>query len=346
MFGSRNLRDYTLEELEGLLAALGEPPYRGRQVFKWLLRPVEDFAQMTDLPKGLRSRLATDFELFIPRVKETETSQDGTKKLALALADGEIIECVLIPEEDHFTLCVSSQVGCPMGCRFCLTAQMGFKRQLTPHEILGQVLRAREVLAREEVEKPLRNIVFMGMGEPLANYENVLTALKVLLHPKGFNFSKRRVTVSTVGLVPNLKRLGQDITVRLAVSLHAAQDELRSRIMPINQRYPLRELISACRAYPLPKGWRITFEYVLLKGLNDSPEDAYRLAKLLKGIPAKVNLIPFNEHPRLPFRCPEEETISRFQEILLKKGYVATVRKSRGRDISAACGQLATKLAA
>jgi len=345
----RNLRDYTLEELEALFSERGLPAYRGRQIFKWLTRPfVYSFSQMTDLPKHLREELFGEFSLALPELKDEEISADGTRKLALLLEDKEIIECVIIPEEDHYTLCVSSQVGCAMRCAFCLTARMGFRRNLRPHEIVGQVLRAKEILAKENSvnKKPLRNLVFMGMGEPLANYGNLLKALQILLHPKGFNFSKRRVTVSTVGLIPQMKRLGEDITVKLAISLHAADNETRSRIMPINKRYPLPDLIEACRSYPLPKGWRITFEYVLLAGINDTVEDAQKLAILLRGIPAKVNLIPFNEHPLLPFKCPSETQILRFQEVLLAAGYVATIRKSRGRDISAACGQLASRLAA
>jgi len=345
---SRNLRDYTLEELEALFLERGLPAFRGRQVFRWLTTPgLSSFDQMTDLPKALRAELAEEFSIALPEVAKEEISQDGTRKLALRLSDGEIIECVLIPEADHYTLCVSSQVGCAMGCAFCLTARMGFRRNLTPGEITGQVVRAKEVLQREGLDqgKPLRNIVFMGMGEPLANYEAVLKALKNLLHPKGFDFSSRRVTVSTVGLVPQIKRLGQNILVKLAISLHAADDETRSRLVPINKKYPLKELISACREYPLKKGWRITFEYVLLKGVNDSPRAARRLAKLLRGIPAKINLIPFNEHPDLPFKRPDEATILAFQKILMDAGYVATIRKSRGQDISAACGQLRAALA-
>ncbi len=348
MRNSRNLRDYTLEELEALFLERGLPAFRGRQVFRWLTTPgLSSFEQMTDLPKPLRAELAEEFSIALPEVAKEEVSQDGTRKLALRLSDGEIIECVLIPEADHYTLCVSSQVGCAMGCAFCLTARMGFRRNLTPGEITGQVVRAREVLRREEPDqgKPLRNIVFMGMGEPLANYGAVLKALKNLLHPKGFDFSSRRVTVSTVGLVPQIKRLGQDILVKLAISLHAADDETRSRLVPINKKYPLKDLISACHEYPLKKGWRITFEYVLLEGVNDSPKAARRLAKLLRGIPAKINLIPFNEHPDLPFKRPDEETILAFQKILMDAGYVATIRKSRGQDISAACGQLRAVLA-
>ena len=346
---SPNLRDLTLDELEALFQERGLPAFRGRQVFKWLASPgLSSFSEMTDLPKALRQELAEEFSLTFPQIAREEVSSDGTKKLALRLEDDAIIETVIIPEEDHYTLCVSSQVGCAMGCAFCLTAKMGFRRHLRPGEITGQVLRAREVLQREGLEqkKRLRNLVFMGMGEPLANYENVLQALKILLHPQGFNFSPRRVTVSTAGLAPQIIRLGRDITVKLAISLHAPDDETRSALMPINRRYPLRELLHACRNYPLKRGWRITFEYILLAGVNDTLEHAQKLASLLRGIPAKVNLIPFNEHPALPFKRPPEGAIRRFQEELLRKGYVATIRKSRGQDISAACGQLWGKLAA
>ncbi len=340
---SENLRDYTLEELELLFVSRGLPAFRGRQIFRWLTHTaLETFYQMTDLPKSLQNELAEEFSISLPELIKEEVSTDGTRKLGLKLADGEIIECVLIPEVDHHTLCVSSQVGCAMGCTFCLTAQMGFRRNLTPGEIIGQVIRAKEVLEREGLtkRKPLRNLVFMGMGEPLANYDSVLKALKNLLHPKGFNFSSRRVTVSTVGLVPQILRLGQDILVRLAISLHAPDDETRNLLIPINKRYPIRELLAACRKYPLKKGWRITFEYVLLAGVNDSLEAAKLLANILRGLPVKINLIPFNEHPDLAFRRPKEEVIFAFQKLLLDAGYVATIRKSRGQDISAACGQL------
>ncbi|OAG27515.1 23S rRNA (adenine(2503)-C(2))-methyltransferase RlmN [Thermodesulfatator autotrophicus] len=349
MKNSKNLRDLTCEELEALFKQRGLQTYRGRQVFKWLAQPgIYSFDQMTDLPKALRQELGEEFSIFLPEIVKEEVSSDGTRKLVLRLEDKELIESVIIPEADHFTLCVSSQVGCAMGCTFCLTARMGLRRNLKPHEITAQVLRAREVLIREGLseEKKLRNIVFMGMGEPLANYDNVLTSLHILLDQRGFNFSRRRVTVSTVGLIPQMEKLGRDITVKLAISLHAADEEKRSQLMPINKRYPLKELIPACRRYLLPKGWRITFEYLMLKGVNDSPKDAHKLAKLLKGIPAKINLIPFNEHPALPFKCSSESAILRFQEILLSHGYVGTIRKSKGRDISAACGQLATRLAA
>ena len=346
---SLNLRDLTLEEMEALFEKRGLPSYRARQVFKWLARPgVDSFLEMTDLPLALRKEWTREFGLSLPEVIKEEVSSDGTRKLALLLEDGELVEAVIIPEEDHFTLCVSSQVGCAMGCAFCLTARMGFRRNLRPGEITAQVIRAQEILRREGLdrEKPLRNLVFMGMGEPLANYERVLKALKNLLHPQGFNFSPRRVTVSTAGLVPQIDRLGREITVKLAVSLHAPEDRKRDMLMPINRRYPLTTLLDACRRYPLKRGWRITFEYVLLAGINDTLEDAHKLSRILRGIPAKINLIPFNEHEAPPYKRPQEGQILRFQKALLDKGYVATIRKSRGQDISAACGQLWGRLAA
>ena len=342
-----NLRDLTLEELEALFEERGLPAYRGRQVLRWLATPgVSSFEEMTNLSKALRKELARDFSISLPEIYREEVAQDGTRKLALRLEDDEIIETVLIPELDHYALCVSAQVGCAMGCAFCLTAQMGFKRNLSPGEITAQVLRAKEVLRREHLEqdKPLRNLVFMGMGEPLANYQAVLKALKNLLHPQGFDFSSRRVTVSTVGLVPQIKRLGQDILVKLAISLHAPDNELRSKLVPINRKYPLEELLEACRGYPLKRGWRITFEYVLLAGINDAPGQARELVRILRGIPAKINLIPFNEHSDLPFKRPSEDTILAFQKVLMDAGYVATIRKSHGEDISAACGQLRASL--
>ncbi len=336
-----------MEELEALFVERGLPAYRGSQVFRWLATPgISSFEEMTNLPKALRKELAEGFGIALPEICREEVAQDGTRKLALRLEDGEIIETVLIPELDHYTLCVSSQVGCAMGCAFCLTARMGFTRHLSPGEITAQVIRAKEVLRREALDrdKPLRNLVFMGMGEPLANYQAVLKALRNLLHPQGFDFSPRRVTVSTVGLVPQIKRLGEDILVKLAISLHAPDNELRSRLIPINRRYPLEDLLEACRTYPLKRGWRITFEYVLLAGINDAPGQARELARILRGIPAKINLIPLNEHPDLPFKRPAEETVLAFQKVLMDAGYVATIRKSHGEDISAACGQLRVSL--
>ncbi|HIE32951.1 MAG TPA: 23S rRNA (adenine(2503)-C(2))-methyltransferase RlmN [Thermodesulfobacteriaceae bacterium] len=337
-----NLRDLTLEELEAFFESLGESPFRGRQVFRWLMRPkVEDFISMTDLPKSLREKLSEIAEIRLPEVINRKISTDGTAKLALKLYDEEVIECVLIPERDHFTLCVSTQVGCAMGCRFCLTGRMGFRRNLSTGEIVSQVLVALGFMDEAGLKnKPLRNIVFMGMGEPLANYRNLVKALKILTHPKGLHFAKKRTTVSTVGLVPQMRTLAEEFPVAIAISLHAPDNELREKLIPATRRYPIEEILEACRVYPLRKGARITFEYVLLRGVNDHLWHARKLAELLRGIPAKINLIPFNPHPELPFKRPCEERIRRFQEILLSEGYVAMIRKSKGLDIGAACGQL------
>ncbi|MBX6422145.1 23S rRNA (adenine(2503)-C(2))-methyltransferase RlmN [Thermosulfurimonas sp. F29] len=341
-----NLRDLTPEELEHFMTDRGEPAYRGRQIFRWLARPeVEDFSQMTDLPRDLRERLSREASLELPETVERKLSTDGTVKLALRLRDGEVIECVLIPERDHYTLCVSTQVGCAMGCRFCLTGRMGFRRNLSPGEIVSQVILARRFMAEAGLEdRPLRNLVFMGMGEPLANYRHLVKALKILTHPKGFHFARKRTTVSTVGLVPQIRALAEEFPVALAISLHAPDNSLREKLIPATRRYPLEEILAACRDYPLRRGARITVEYVLLAGVNDHPWQARRLVEILRGIPSKVNLIPFNPHPELPFRRPSEERIRRFQEIILSEGLVATVRKSKGLDIGAACGQLRSEL--
>ncbi|WP_456432157.1 23S rRNA (adenine(2503)-C(2))-methyltransferase RlmN [Thermosulfuriphilus sp.] len=337
-----NLRDLSLEELGQYLARHSQPAYRARQLFRWLARPVISFEEMTDLPKPLRQKLAREATVNLPKTVSVQEASDGTTKLALKLSDGALIETVIIPERDHYTLCLSSQVGCAMGCAFCLTARMGFRRNLSPSEITGQILVARAYLGSKA--RRLTNLVFMGMGEPLANYQATIKAIKNILHPLGFGFSKRKVTLSTSGLIPQLKSLMKEITIKLAISLHAPDDETRSRLMPINQTFPLKDLLSACRRLSLPRGWRITFEYILLDGLNDSPEAARRLARILRGIPAKINLIPFNAAPDLPFRRPPEGIIRTFQEELLRAGYTAIVRKSKGEEISAACGQLYAKV--
>ncbi len=341
-----NLRDLTLEELEEFMTGLGEPAYRGRQIFRWLTRPeVEDFSVMTDLPKSLRARLSGIATVALPQLVERKLSTDGTAKLGLRLSDGEVVECVLIPERDHFTLCVSTQVGCAMGCRFCLTGRMGFRRNLSTGEIVSQVLLARRFMEESGIaDRPLRNLVFMGMGEPLANYRHLVKALKILTHPQGFHFARKRTTVSTVGLVPQIRALAEEFPVALAISLHAPDNDLRSRLIPATRRYPLEEILAACRDYPLRRGARITVEYVLLSGVNDHPWQARRLVEILRGIPVKVNLIPFNPHPELPFKRPSESRVRRFQEIILSEGVVATVRKSKGLDIGAACGQLRAEL--
>jgi 23S rRNA (adenine2503-C2)-methyltransferase len=267
-----------------------------------------------------------------------QTSEDGTQKFLFRLKDGLAVESVLIPQENHLTLCISTQVGCAQGCAFCLTARMGFKRNLTSGEIINQVLAIR---SRLDSSQNLTNVVLMGMGEPLANYEQTLKALRILMGEEGVKFGRRRVTLSTVGLVPMIRKLGDDLKVSLAVSLNAVDNTTRSRLMPVNRRYPLEELLKACREFPLPPGRRITFEYVLIKDINDSPDQAEKLAVLLHGIKAKINLIPFNEYPDCAFKSPSIEAVELFREKLIKHHYTAIIRKSKGRDILAACGQLA-----
>ncbi|NPA40432.1 MAG: 23S rRNA (adenine(2503)-C(2))-methyltransferase RlmN [Thermodesulfobacteria bacterium] len=340
-----DLRALELHELRELFKELGEPSYRGEQVFHWITcREAISFHEMTDLPKSLRSRLSELFSLELPEVIETKTDVDGTTKFAIKLKDGEVIESVLIPERDHYTLCVSTQVGCPIGCKFCLTGTMGFKRNLTTGEIISQVVIGRRYVKEKELELPLRNIVFMGMGEPLLNYENLLKALKILAHPKGFNYSKKRLTVSTVGIIEKIKKLAKDFPTALAISLHAPFDDLRRELIPIAVRYSVKDLIEVCREFPRIKNSRITVEYVLLRGINTDLKCAKRLAELLKGKVFKVNLIPFNPHPELPFERPTEEEIEAFQRYLLDRGILTTIRKSKGLNIRAACGQLRAEI--
>ncbi|MBW1987070.1 MAG: 23S rRNA (adenine(2503)-C(2))-methyltransferase RlmN [Deltaproteobacteria bacterium] len=333
-----DLKEFTQDELERLVASWGQPPYRARQLQKWLYKGIFDFEQMTDLSKDFRHQLARKAMISRLTLADQQHSEDGSEKFGFALADGRRIESVLIPEDDHLTLCLSTQVGCAQGCHFCLTAQQGLTRNLTAAEIVNQVL---EVRARLRQDQKLSNLVFMGMGEPLANFNNTLKALTILTASWGLDFSARRVTVSTVGLAPQIIQLGNAIRVNLAVSLNAPDDPTRSRLMPVNRCYPLAVLLDACRAFPLPGHRRITFTYVLLKGINDSPTQARQLARLLRGLRAKINLIPFNPHPSLPFERPSEAAILAFQEILLSAHYTTLIRKTRGLDIVAACGQLA-----
>jgi len=314
-------------------------PYRADQILKWVyLRQADTFDVMTDIKKEIRNQLSQHF--FIHRLEKTciETSQDGSKKYLFKLYDGKYVESVLIPEKDHYTLCISSQVGCAQGCRFCLTAQGGFSRNLTKGEIIAQV---RDVAFDIGGPKRLSNIVMMGMGEPLANYSNVVGAIHVMTDKDaGLGFSSRRVTVSTSGFVPKLIDLGRETTVNLAVSLNATENKTRDMLMPINRQFPIEQLLKACANYPLMPRRKITFEYILIKGINDSEQDAHRLAKLLRPIRAKINLIPFNTYEKSEFQRPEESVIQKFKEILSKTNYTAIVRYSKGQDISAACGQL------
>ena len=313
--------------------------YRAAQVLKWIyLRQVDRFDLMTDIAKDIRTLLEDHFTIDRLQIENIETSKDGSRKYLFTLKDGKCIESVLIPERDHYTLCTSSQVGCAQGCRFCLTARGGLQRNLSKAEIVSQV---RDVKNELDDSKPLSNVVFMGMGEPLANYKNLVAAIEIITDSRfGLGFAGRRVTVSTAGLVPRLASLGRDTKVNLAVSLNAADNHTRDRLMPINRKYPIEKLLEACRLFPLTGGRRITFEYVLLKNVNDSNEDARRLAKLLRPIKSKINLIPFNSHEGCPFQRPDEDAIVRFQNILIDRNYTVIIRRSKGQDISAACGQL------
>ncbi len=340
-----DLRALPLDVLERFLANLGERPYRARQIYRWVHRKAAaSLDEMTDLGLELRAALASRVRLTTLECASEQRSSDGTIKWAWRAADGKQVESVYLPEPERKTLCVSTQVGCAVGCTFCLTATMGLARNLSAAEIVDQVHRANRrlvELGEGTGPRPLTNLVFMGMGEPLANYRNLKLALDLLLSEEGPNFSHRHVTVSTSGLVPLIGRLGAETSVKLAVSLNATTDAQRDALMPINRRYPIGALLEACRAFPARNGRRITFEYVLLGGVNDTLDDARRLAHLVRGIPAKVNLIPYNENPGLDFAAPAPEAVQAFLDALVSKNLTAVVRKSRGRDISAACGQLA-----
>jgi len=337
-------------ELEAALAAMDLPAFRARQVWHWLYhRGVTSFDAMTTLAKPVRALLAERFSIGRPTVVRDQASADGTRKWLIRMPDGQEVETVHIPEEDRGALCVSSQVGCTLTCRFCHTGTQPLVRNLGPAEILAQILTARDALDEwpavgtnpNEETRTLTNIVMMGMGEPLYNYDNVAKALKIAMDGEGVAISKRRITLSTSGVVPMMKRCGEELGVNLAVSLHAVTDELRDELMPINRKYPIAELMEACRTYPgASNARRITFEYVMLKGINDSLADAKALVALLHGLPAKVNLIPFNPWPGSGFECSSRSQIDRFAQILLDAGYASPVREPRGRDILAACGQL------
>jgi 23S rRNA (adenine2503-C2)-methyltransferase len=342
-----DLRALPPDALAALLAALGERPFRGRQIFRWLhQKGAFALDEMTDVPRALRAALAARTSLTALERAQEQRSSDGTIKWTWRTHDGKLVESVYMPEPGRRTLCVSSQVGCAVGCTFCMTGTMGLARNLGPGEIVDQVHRANRRLVELGVAeglRPLTNLVFMGMGEPLANYPSLRVALDLLLAEDGPNFSQRRVTVSTSGLVPVMRQLGEETQVKLAVSLNATTDAQRDAIMPINRRWPIAELMKACREFPTRNGRRITFEYVLLGGVNDSLDDAHRLADLVRGIPTKLNLIPYNENPGLGFVAPPLERVSAFQEALAARKLTVVVRKNRGRDIAAACGQLAAE---
>jgi len=325
--------------LEAALMAAGYERFRARQLFQWIYRRgVVDPARMSDLSRDLREALARDFVLTTPTLVHRERSSDGTEKFLLRLADGRQIESVFIPDTPSMTFCVSTQVGCAMACAFCLTGRMGLVRNLTAGEIVGQVRVLVDALAMRGVRF---NIVLMGMGEPLHNYDATMTALRILADEFGFAMSPRRITLSTVGLLPALEKLAHEpVMPNLAISLHAPTDEQRGELVPLNKKYGVADVIAACKRFPLKRRNRITFEYVLLSGVNDRPEDARRLARLLAGVKSKVNLIPLNAAPGIPFERPADDAVSRFAQVLADHHITVSVRKSRGRDIRAACGQL------
>jgi 23S rRNA (adenine2503-C2)-methyltransferase len=350
-----NLLGLAREDFERFMLEAGDQPFRARQIMKWIYKQgVADFAAMTDLGKSLRAGLAERAEIRVPEIVTTQVAGDGTRKWMLRVDEAargariidQGIETVYIPEVDRGTLCISSQVGCALDCTFCSTGQQGFNRNLTAAEIVGQVwLANRELGFVAGGERIITNVVFMGMGEPLANYRNVLTAARILMDDFGFDLSRRRVTLSTSGLVPQMRRLAEDSNLALAVSLHAPNDRLRDTLVPINRKHPIAELLDACWHYiDEQNGRSVTFEYVMLEGINDSPAQAIELIDLLRGHPAKVNLIPFNPFPGTVYRSSQPDVIERFRELLNRHGVIATTRKTRGRDIDAACGQLAGRV--
>ncbi len=349
--------------MEAFFTNIGQKSFRAAQVFKWIYQQgVTDFSQMTDLSKALRAQLTEEAIVQPPQVDQMQLSQDGTRKWLMRLPDGNGIEVVFIPEDERGTLCISSQVGCSLNCTFCATARQGFNRNLSSDEIVGQVWNAWHSLAEELGStgfdgqqakpgdkqtdlRPITNIVLMGMGEPLLNYEAVISAIATLRDDFGFGLSKRRITLSTAGMVPAMAKLAEDMPVSLAVSLHATTDELRNELVPLNKKYPIAVLLEACKAYVTDKQrQRVTFEYLMLDGVNDSDEQARELAKLLRYVPAKVNLIPFNPVEGIAYKRSPQKRVNRFRQILLNKGIVTVTRKTRGDDIDAACGQLVGKV--
>ncbi len=342
-----NLLNYTETELESFFINLGEKRFRAQQLLQWMYQfGVNDFSSMTNISKALKSRLADIAEIKIPVVASEQKSDDGTIKWLLEVGGGNCIETVYIPEKNRGTLCISSQVGCALDCTFCSTAQQGFNRNLTVAEIMGQIWlanHAMKCIPREN--RKITNIVLMGMGEPLLNYQNVIKAMAIMMDDNAYGLSKRRITLSTSGVVPALDRLKQDSDVSLAVSLHAPNDALRDQLVPINKKYPIKLLLESCRRYIEDEARRkITFEYVMLEGINDQPGHARELIKLLRDIPSKVNLIPFNPFPQTNYKCSSPETIDKFSDLLIKAGLITMTRKTRGDDIDAACGQLAGKV--
>lgn len=346
---TRNLSDLDVGGLNHFMAELGERSYRTTQLIKWIHQfGIVDYDDMTNLSKSFRERLSAETEIRFPEVVSTQESTDGTIKWLLRVDSGNCIETVFIPENDRGTLCVSSQVGCPLDCRFCATATQGFNRNLGIGEIIGQVWLAARCLGQTpKTERRITNVVMMGMGEPLLNFDNVVGAIRLMMDDHAYNLARKRITLSTAGHVPGIDKLRETCPVSLAVSLHAPNDTLRDTLVPINQTYPLDALMDACRRYSSTNPQdQITFEYVMLQGINDSPELARDLVRLLQGIPAKVNLIPFNPFAGAEYSCSDRDTIDAFREQLVRSGIVTITRKTRGDDIDAACGQLVGKVQA
>ncbi|MDX9788373.1 MAG: 23S rRNA (adenine(2503)-C(2))-methyltransferase RlmN [Desulfobacterales bacterium] len=335
----QDIKDFTKSRLISWLNQHGIAPFRADQIFRWIYNAqTDDFSAMTNINKDIRALLAEYFTIGRLKIKAVESSNDGAQKYLFELSDGNLIESVFIPGRTHDTLCISSQVGCAQGCKFCLTAKTGFIRNLSVGEILAQV---RDIRKQIEPDRQITNIVLMGMGEPLANYENVINALEILTNSEaGLGFSPRKITLSTAGLVPKIAQLGLDSQVNIAISLNAVDNDTRNRLMPINKKYPIEQLMAVCREYPLLPRRKITFEYILIKDVNESPAHAKKLAALLRPIRAKINLIPFNPHEGCEMTRPDWDTVLKFQKILNDLNYTANIRQSKGSDISAACGQL------
>ncbi len=338
----KNLLNLTYEELSDCLNNIGMQSFRAKQIFQWVFQKgVFDFNNMSNISKKHREVLTKNFNINFPEIVTRIESIDGTEKFALKLSDGNIVESVIIPDEKRMTLCISTQAGCRMGCKFCHTATLGFKRNLLTSEIIAQILIAQFKILKN---KKITNLVFMGMGEPLDNYENLKKSLQIIYNEFGLNYSYRKVTVSTVGIIEKMMQLGNDFDINLAVSLHAANNEVRSSLMPVNKKFPLNSLIEACKKFPVKNRQRITFEYILINNVNDSINDAKNLLKILSNVKGKVNLIKFNPFPGCKYTPSTNENIKKFQEYLNKKGLTAILRKSKGEDILAACGQLSGKL--
>jgi 23S rRNA (adenine2503-C2)-methyltransferase len=345
--GKTNLLGLDPEALKSFFAGLGEKPFRAGQVLQWMHRyGADNFDAMTNLSKALRTRLGETAEIRAPEIALDQQAADGTRKWLLRLADGNCIETVFIPEIDRGTLCVSSQVGCTLNCAFCSTGHQGFNRNLDVHEIVGQLWVANRVLARDsDAGRIVTNVVMMGMGEPLLNFDNVVAAMKIMIDDLGYGLSRRRVTLSTAGMVPMIERLREECPVSLAVSLHATNDTLRDEIVPLNRKYPIATLLDACRKYVEGDNRRrVTFEYIMLAGVNDGVEHARALVRLLEGVPAKVNLIPYNPFPQGRFQRSDLATIDRFRDVLMRANLTTITRRTRGEDIDAACGQLAGRI--